>query len=72
LIPAMTTPGEVRFDAGLLTARWAAGAKMLTLLANLSDAGKAKPAMAWGEPIWGGTPPNELPPWSVYAAIAGG
>ena len=70
LIPAMTTPGEVHFDSGLLTARWAAGEKTLILLANLSDAGKAKPAASWGEPIWGGAPPSELPPWSVYAAIS--
>jgi len=70
LIPAMTAPGEVRFDTGLLTARWAAGEKTLMLLANLSDGRKAKPAASWGEPIWGGKPPNELPPWSVYAAIS--
>jgi maltooligosyltrehalose trehalohydrolase len=71
LLPAMTTPGEVSFDSGLLTARWAAGEKSLTLLANLSDAAKAKPAGAWGEPIWGDDPPAGLPPWSVYAAIGG-
>jgi maltooligosyltrehalose trehalohydrolase len=70
LIPAMTAPGEVRFDTGLLTARWAAGEETLMLLANLSDGRKAKPASSWGQPIWGGAPPKELPPWSVYAAVA--
>ncbi len=69
LIPAMTTAGEVTFESGVLTARWAAGNKTLLLLSNLSDAGKPKPALAWGKPIWGDTPPPELPPWSVYAAI---
>jgi maltooligosyltrehalose trehalohydrolase len=69
LIPAMTTPGEVHFDSGLLTARWAAGDTSLLLLANLSNTARAKPAGSWGEPIWGGEPPPELPTWSVYAAI---
>ena len=59
LIPAMTSPGEVSFSSGLLTARWAAGEKTLLLLANLSDAAKAKPALAWGTPIWGDTPPRD-------------
>jgi maltooligosyltrehalose trehalohydrolase len=71
LLPAMTTPGKVAFDGGLLSARWSAGAKMLLLLANLSDAGTPKPELAWGEPVWGGEPPPQLPPWSVYVAIGG-
>ena len=69
LIPAMTTPGEVHVDSGLLTARWAAGDTSLLLLANLSNTARAKPARSWGAPIWGGEPPPELPTWSVYAAI---
>jgi maltooligosyltrehalose trehalohydrolase len=72
LIPAMVTPGEVRLESGLLTAHWAAGAKSLMLLANLSDDAKSNPATRWGTPIWGDTPPQALPPWSVYAAIGGG
>jgi len=71
MIPAMTTPGDVRCASGLLTARWAAGEKALLLLANLTASAKAKPAGAWGSPIWGDHPPPELPPWSVYAAIGG-
>ena len=67
----MTTPGEVSFDSGRLVARWASGGKTLMLLANLCDAGKAKPALSWGAPIWGDAPPETLPPWSVYAAIGG-
>jgi maltooligosyltrehalose trehalohydrolase len=69
LIPTMVTAGNVRFDAGVLSADWIAGEKRLRLLANLADASAAKPALAWGAPIWGDQPPQELPPWSVYAAI---
>jgi maltooligosyltrehalose trehalohydrolase len=72
LIPAMTAPGEVRFDNGLLFAQWPANDKSLLLLANLSSAAIAKPAgLEWGTCIWGGDPPNDLPPWSVYATIGG-
>ena len=72
LIPAMTTPGDVRFTGDVLHASWAAGDKSLKLLANLSDAGKLRPAdLTWGEPIWGEAPPPTLPPWSVYAAVGG-
>ena len=72
LIPAMTTPGDVRFESGVLRVRWAAGEKSLLLLANLTDAAKLGPAdLAWGDPIWGGSPPPTLPPWSVHAAIGG-
>jgi maltooligosyltrehalose trehalohydrolase len=71
LVPAMVTPGEVRFESGLLTARWLAGDKNLMLLANLSDAAQPKPAISWGAPIWGDAPQHELPPWSVYAAVGG-
>ncbi len=69
LLPAMQTPGEVRFESGLLTARWAAGEKTLMLLANLSEAPSANPIATWGKPTWGDAPPHELPPWSVYASI---
>ena len=69
LLPAMVTDGFVRFRHGSLTASWLAGQKKLLLLANLSDAAKENTMTAWGKPIWGGAPPAELPPWSVYAAI---
>ena len=72
LLPAMVTPGDVHFESGLLTARWAAGEKGLLLLANLSDTAKPKPNTPWGEPVWGDDPAGKLPPWSVYAAIGGG
>jgi maltooligosyltrehalose trehalohydrolase len=69
LLPAMVTAGEVRFEAGLLAARWSGGEKSLLLLANLSDAVRPNPLTTWGEPIWGGPPPRSLLPWSVYAAV---
>jgi maltooligosyltrehalose trehalohydrolase len=60
---------EVSFDDGILSARWPAGSKVLKLLANLTDVALPRERMNWGEPIWEGEPPRELPPWSVYAAI---
>jgi maltooligosyltrehalose trehalohydrolase len=72
LIPAMITPGRVRFDNDVLSAQWVANEKSLLLLANLSDAAAPAPAaLVWGACIWGDNPPSELPPWSVYAAIGG-
>jgi len=72
LLPAMTSEGSVSFDNGVLSARWHAGEKSLLLLANLSDAANPRlQTLAWGDPIWGTSPPRKLPPWSVYAAIGG-
>jgi malto-oligosyltrehalose trehalohydrolase len=72
LIPAMTMPGEVRLNAGLLHAQWIALGRSLLLLANLSDDPRPHPAdLVWGASIWGDKPSHELPPWSVYAAIGG-
>jgi hypothetical protein len=68
----MTSEGSVSFDNGVLSARWHAGEKSLLLLANLSDAANPRlQTLAWGDPIWGTSPPRKLPPWSVYAAIGG-
>ena len=70
LLPAMIGDGEASFANGLLQAHWRAGGKTLMLLANLSEAAQSRPAaLDWGEPLWGGAPAAELPPWSVYAAI---
>ena len=72
LLPAMMDARRrSRRDPALLVAKLGAAGegKSLLLLANLSDAAKANPTTAWGAPIWGGDPPHELPPWSVYAAI---
>jgi hypothetical protein len=40
------------------------------MLANLNEQPCVRPAVFKnGNPVWGGAPPDELPPWSVYAAI---
>ncbi len=72
LMPAMIGAGEASLENGLLQARWQSGGKPLMLLANLSDTAKPRPAaLNWAERVWGGEPPQPLPPWSVYAAIGG-
>lgn len=72
LLPAMLGKGDVSLNGGLLQARWPADGKTLLILANLSDEAHPKPeGLAWGDSIWGETPPDNLPPWSVYAAIEG-
>ena len=44
----------------------------LRLLANVSDKEIAGPSNdVNGTPIWGGTPGDRLPPWSVYWSIGG-
>jgi maltooligosyltrehalose trehalohydrolase len=70
LLPSMTGAGEVTFDSGLLVARWPAADKVLTLLANLSDKpARQLPNSVWRNAVWGDRPTEDLPPWSVYAAI---
>jgi len=72
LLPAMASAGDVSFKSGILTARWPAGEKHLLLMANLSDTSNGRPQdFGWGESIWGPRPPDEMPSWSVYAAIGG-
>jgi maltooligosyltrehalose trehalohydrolase len=72
LLPTMLGQGQAAMRDGVLSARWPADGKTLLMLANLSDAIKPRPHdFTWGEPIWGADPPDELPPWSVYAAIGG-
>ncbi|MFN3656597.1 MAG: malto-oligosyltrehalose trehalohydrolase [Pseudolabrys sp.] len=68
LLPQMTA-GEVRLRDGVLEASWRAGAKRLLLLANLSDRPQPRPAFAGRQDVWGGEPPQQIPPWSVHAAI---
>jgi maltooligosyltrehalose trehalohydrolase len=71
IVPLLATirDSEVSFDDGVLSGRWQSGSKSLKLLANLTDVALRREAINWGEPIWGGEPARELPPWSVYAAI---
>ena len=64
-------PGTAKFDGTVLIARWEFDqGETLALLANLG--GKSQPRRETcrpGEPVWGGAPPDLLPPWSVHAAI---
>jgi malto-oligosyltrehalose trehalohydrolase len=60
-----------RCDHDVLTAQWSlAEGKSLTLIANLSPATAALSRdIHAGRPIWGGTPGDPLPPWSVFWSI---
>ena len=56
---------------GILTAQWRLGdGTTLSLLANLSDQSlDARSAQTGADrAIWGGEPPERLPPWSVFLA----
>ena len=70
MLPALTGKGDVSLFDGVLKGRWTANGKTLTILANLSDGKRARPRdLAWTTSIWGDTPADNLPPWSVYAAV---
>jgi malto-oligosyltrehalose trehalohydrolase len=75
VVPRLSTlrhgDGSAKFDGTVLTARWGFDSgEALALLANLGDRPQPRPAAnRAGEPVWGGAPPDPLPPWSVYAAI---
>src|SRR5262245_45845268 len=63
--------GSACFDAGWISAHWLLGnGERLSCLANLSPQGQSRgDRVESGRPIWGGTPPAVLPPYSVYWAI---
>jgi maltooligosyltrehalose trehalohydrolase len=58
-------------DGDVITVEWRLGdGSRLRLIANLGDAPAARPGdFQPGTPIWGGEPPDRLPPWSVYWSI---
>jgi maltooligosyltrehalose trehalohydrolase len=57
-------------DGALITATWRLLGASLALLANLSEQNAERGAgLPDGRPIWGGSPPEILPPWSVYWSI---
>ena len=57
---------------GVILARWRLGdGSRLALVANLGDEPRSRPPeAAHGRAIWGGAPPPELSPWSVFWSIA--
>ena len=62
--------GTAAFNDGVLSAQWCFGTgEKLSLIANLSAQPQPRPHCLSGRPVWGGAPPDELPPWSVFAAI---
>lgn len=63
--------GSTQWNEDVLTASWPLGkAENLRLLANLSSKEAPRPAsISTGRPIWGGTPAETLPPWSVFWSI---
>src|SRR5439155_2011580 len=71
LLPAMTGAGKATLKNNVLRASWSAAAQIIMLMANLSDEPRPNPVSSWGEPLWGGDPPGELPPWTVYAGLRG-
>jgi maltooligosyltrehalose trehalohydrolase len=70
-LPHLQPGGHAAFADGILTAQWTfASGETLSMLANLSERVRTCPGTFRNEqPVWGGAPPAELPPWSVYAAI---
>jgi maltooligosyltrehalose trehalohydrolase len=62
--------GSTRSDERVLAADWRLGnGRRLFLLANLSAATSRTSRMPAGTPIWGGTPGETLPPWSVFWSV---
>jgi maltooligosyltrehalose trehalohydrolase len=62
--------GSAQWSDSVLTADWRLGdGSRLSLLANLSDAKPPSPRMPSGTPLWGGTPGDTLPPWSVFWSL---
>jgi maltooligosyltrehalose trehalohydrolase len=62
--------GQCNFDNGVLATYWNfRNGEALSILANLTDSPRRRPALKNSEPIWGGAAPAPLPAWSVYATI---
>jgi maltooligosyltrehalose trehalohydrolase len=63
--------GCCRMQDGVLLARWNfQTGEALAMLANLGEQSRPSPRdFKPCEPVWGGMPAAELPPWSVHVAI---
>jgi malto-oligosyltrehalose trehalohydrolase len=70
-LPHLQPGGHAAFADCILTAQWTfVSGETLSMMANLGEQARTRPDRFRNEqPVWGGTPPAELPPWSVYAAI---
>jgi maltooligosyltrehalose trehalohydrolase len=71
LAKRMTGDSDASFTDGVLHASWRAGDRSLQIVANLSDTNRPCFALNWTTQVWGGAPPAQLPPWSVYAGLGG-
>jgi malto-oligosyltrehalose trehalohydrolase len=71
LVRKMTGDSDADMHDAVLRASWRAGDQALHLLANLSETARPCHALNWCTYIWGGPPPETLPPWSVYAGVGG-
>jgi maltooligosyltrehalose trehalohydrolase len=78
IVPHLDRAGDLagharaRWEGAVLTARWRLDDRVLTLLANLTDRPAPRPRMQMTQPIWGGAPPDPLPPWAVHWAWSEG
>ncbi len=63
---------QAEWRDGVILAHWGLeDGSRLALVANLGDEPRSRPPeAAHGRAIWGGAPPPELPPWSVFWSIA--
>ena len=70
LLPRMEGKGEVSLNGGILQARWPAGGKSPADPCQSVGGSRAKPSDWLGATPSGAIRrPDDLPPWSVYAAI---
>jgi malto-oligosyltrehalose trehalohydrolase len=65
---AEASGGRAQSDRGVITAQWRlADGSQLRLLANLTGEVAPNPqGFVQGQPLWGGSPGEELPPWSAH------
>jgi len=67
-------PGAAQFNDGVIDASWRfRSGETLSMLANFSAQPQQRPSdFATGRSVWGGAPPQALPPWSVYVSLRTG
>ena len=67
-------PGAAQFNEGVINASWRFRSdETLSMLANFSARSQRRPSdFTAGRSVWGGAPPEALPPWSVYVSLRTG